>query len=206
MKVYHYASVGGWRDIKEGSWKSRDEPGLGACLRVCPNNWEDEGASDGAVFGLLEPEPETWVKNTEFPVAWNFLMGNVGRLLLTYEPNDELIDKSFVIDWSHRERVLGGHKDDLGKTTGELSYEDRHLAEKAYWESKVPLAEYIDTPEAISGLVLPEVITMCNVPFSMVEIADLQPRMQDLGSFEREDLLTAIERNSDLEVLTAHVS
>src|SRR4051812_37096654 len=99
MKIYHYASVHDWRGIREGSWLSGNEPGLAAGLRVCQNNFEDEGARDSAVFGLLEPEPSSWVNNTEFPLAWRELMRNVGRVLLAYEATDEIVDNSFVIDW-----------------------------------------------------------------------------------------------------------
>lgn len=207
MRLYHYASVDSWKGIRDGSWQSGGEPGLGANLRVCKDNFEDEGARDGAVFSLLEAEPERWVNNTEFPVAWRYLIGNVGRLLLTFEPTEEIVDKSFVIDWSHKERVLGGHKDDVGKQNRkEASYDERVIAEKAYWASRAPLADYIDSADVISGIVLPEVITMCNVPFSLVEVADYQPNLQNMSPFSREDVEFAIEHFPELEVLSAHIS
>ncbi len=206
MKIYHYASVSSWRGIQQGSWQSGDEPGLGACLRVCKDNFDDEGARDGAVFGLLEPEPEIWVKNTEFPAAWQALMSEVGRLLLTYEPTDEIIDKSFLIDWSHKERFLGGHKDDLSKEHSKIAPRSaRVAAERAYWGSRRPLADYIESPRVVAGMVLPEVITMCNVPASVIEIADMQPRLHDISPYAKEDLLRAIDRSPELGVLSAHI-
>lgn len=206
MKIYHYASFESWRGIQQGSWQSRDEPGLGACLRVCTANYEDDGASNGAVFGLLEAEPDNWVNNTDFPVAWEYLMSNVGRLLLTYEPTDEIIDKSFIIDWSHKERMHGGYKDDLGKIGKVTSFEDRLAAEKTYWASRVPLADYIENTEAASELVLPEVITMCNVPANLINIVDEQPRLHDMSRLAKEDLLSAIYYNPELEVLRRHIA
>ena len=207
MKIYHYASINSWRDIKSGSWQSADEPGLGACLRVCKDYYEDRNASKGAVFGLLEPEPDSWKYSNDYPVVWQRFMSHVGRLLLAYEPTDEIIEKSFVIDWCHKERGLGGHKDDLGKSSDEkISLEKRLSAEKAYWESRVPLADYIDHPRAIAGIVLPEVITMGNIPFTIIEIADQQPRLQNLNPFARDDLLLEIEQNTELGVLSAHIT
>jgi hypothetical protein len=207
MKIYHYASPDSWRDVKEGSWQSRDEPGLGACLRVCKDNFEDEGARDGAVFGLLEPEPDSWVNSAEFPVAWRNLVVHTGRLLLAYEPTDEIIAQSFVIDWSHRERSLGGHRDDLGKgRRKEATRQARVASEKAYWASRVPLADCIDRPEVIAEHALPEVITMCTVPFDLLEIAGQQPRLHDLSPPAKENLLRAIEYNPDLKALATLVT
>lgn len=206
MKIYHYARLDGYPGIKHGSWQSRDVPGLGPHLRVCKDNFDDEGARDGAVFGLLEPEPASWRDNQEFPLVWQSLMWNVGRLLLAYEATDQIVDNSFVIDWSHMERMLGGHRDTIAKKIDTpATHEERRAAEKLYWGSRIPLADYIDAPTAISGIALPEVITMCHVPFEALEIADVQPRLQDIPPFVREDLTALIGRNTELEVLSGHL-
>jgi hypothetical protein len=207
MKIYHYASVDSWRDIKKGSWQSAGNPGLGASRRVYPVNYNVEGGNDGAVFGLLEAEPANWVHNTEYPVAWEYLRTSIGRLLLTYEPTEEIILKSFIIDWSHKERVLHGHKDDVDTYPRKaITHEDRLAAEKAYWASRVPLADYIDHPKAVADIVLPEVISMCNIPLSVIEIADVQPALKDMSPIATENLLFAIERNPELEALSAHIA
>lgn len=206
MKIYHYTSLDHWPGIKHGSWKSRDIPGLGPNLRVCKNYFEDEKARDGAVFGLLEPEPDSWKRNTDFPVAWHALMRNAGRLLLAYETTDELIDNSYLIDWSRMERLLGGHKDDLGKQPDrEIAQDDRCAAEKSYWASRIPLAEYIDNPDILAGIALPEVITMCHIPFEQIEIADVQPRLHDAPPFVQRDLTSLIDHNPELEVLSRYL-
>lgn len=205
MKIYHYTSLDSWPGIKHGSWKSRDEPGLGPHLRVCKDNFEDEGARDGAVFGLLEPEPLSWKDNTDFPDVWRSLMLNVGRLLLAYEASDELVDSSYIIDWSHMEQMLGGHKEDFGKKREkQITREDRRSAEKLYWGSRIPLADYIENPGVLSGVALPEVITMCRVPFDYIEIADTQPRLNDAPPLIQRDLTSLISHNPELEALSSY--
>lgn len=204
MKIYHYTDLSSWEGIKHGSWKSGNEPGLGDNLRVCKLYGEDEGARSGAVFGLLEPEPTRWTKNTEFPMAWPYLTAHIGKLLLYYEPDDELVDKSFVIDWSHMERSLRGHKDD-SPNDEPLSYGERLAAEKAYWESKVPLADLIDSQDAISHIVLPEVITMTRVPAELITIADTQPLLGTSGIAKRA-LPNMIGQHPELEPLSAHIT
>ncbi|HEX7633140.1 MAG TPA: hypothetical protein VF401_02310 [Candidatus Saccharimonadales bacterium] len=207
MNIYHYSKVGDWQSIQSGSWQSRNVPGLGNNLRVCKDNFIDEGARDGAVFGLLEPEPANWVENSEFPVAWTYLTAHVGRLLLTYEPTEEIVEKSFIIDWAHMERFCGGQKDNLNnsqESRGSSSGMTRLDAERAYWASKVPLAEYISDPAVINELALPEVITMCVVPAEIIKIADTQPQLPDASPHERKKILRAIEYSPELEALRAY--
>lgn len=206
MKIYHYASLDDWPGIKHGSWKSREVPGLGPNLRVCKDNYEDEEARNGAVFGLIEPEPIAWTENVDFPFVWSSLMRNTGRLLLAYEATDEIVDSSYVIDWSHMERMLGGYKDDVANDmVRDTTHSDRGSAERLYWASRVSLADYIDDPVAISRVALPEVITMCHVPLDLIELADVQPKLQDMPPYLQEDIAVMIGRNPELEALSAYL-
>lgn len=205
MNVFHYTSIESWKSIKKGSWQSGDKPGLGANLRVC-TNYREAGASNGAVFGLLEPAPDEWVNSAEFPVAWRSLMRNVGSLLLSYELSEELVANSFVIDWSHRERILGGHKDDLGKQMQEpVSYDARVRAEQKYWDSRRPMGDYIDNPGIIADMVLPEVITMCHVPMSAIQVSDYQPKARTSRFIDRELLRLQVAENTELHVFQAQL-
>ncbi len=205
MKIHHYSNAYIWKEIREGCWQSRNVPGLGACRRVCLLN-EEEGARESAIFGLLEAEPDNWVNNKEFPVAWKYLMSAVGKLLITYEPNDEIIENSYIIDWSHKERVLRGHEVDLiSELEGEITLEDKLTAENAYWSSKIPLADYIDNPKSVSHIVLPEVITLCTVPYSLIEIAETQPRLNGLPQHEKGLLLYSINQYEEIKDLSSHI-
>jgi hypothetical protein len=138
-------------------------------------------------------------------------MGSVGRLLLTYEPTEEIISRSFVIDWAHMERLHGGHKDDLDYDNSAVidnvpTREQRRAAERSYWASRVPLADYIAHPEAISKIALPEVITMYPVPAEIIRIADTQPLLLDLVPYEKRTVLRAIEQSPELEILRAYAA
>jgi len=207
MDIYHYSYAYRWGDIQNVLDGRGAVPGLRNRRRVCKINFIDEGATDGAVFGLLDSEPAEWVDNTEFPVAWKYLMHDVGRLLLSYEPTEEIVEKSFVIDWAHMERSLGGHKNDIGSSAGseDSLREERQAAERAYWASRVPLSDYIDNPSIIDKTVLPEVITMCVVPASLVRIADTQPRLQNMDPYDKETLLSALNTRPELELLSVYL-
>lgn len=206
MEIYHYTSLDDWPGIKHGSWKSQELAGLGLHRRVCVENYEDEGARNGAVFGLTGPQPDDWVNNNDFPFAWRSLMRNTGRLLLTYEINDKILNNSHVIDWSHMERMLGGHKDDIGnEERGDITNSDRVAAERLYWASRVPLGECIDNPGLLREFILPEVITTCHVPFDLIKVADVQPKLQDMPPYLQEDLERMIGIDPELEALSAYL-
>lgn len=203
MKIYHYTRIDRWLDIN--SWQPDAEPGLRASLRVCTGDSEDKHAGDMAVFGLLDPKPESWIKNTEYPLAWQSLMRKTGKLLLEYRPTNEIIDRSFIIDWSCQERALGGHKDSLGQYSNqEIPREERLTAEKAYWASRIPLASYIENPQVIADIGLPEVITMCDIPINMVEVPRIQPRLHNLYAFAKQGLREVIQYDPKLASLAVY--
>ncbi len=201
MNVYHYTSFGDWRQVKTGSWMSGDIPGLANSRRVCKNLHSEEGATDGAVFGLLEPEPKAWTENTDFPLAWQYLVRHVGGLLVSYEPTDEIVEKSHIIDWSHMERFHGGHKDDLGKP--EDPNDSRIEAERSYWGSRVPLSDYIDNPNVVDSFALPEVISQCIIPYDLIQIEKVQPMVPSTSPFQNDSIRLGITANPELEFLSS---
>ena len=96
-----------------------------------------------------------WSDNKEFPYVWQTLMRDVGALLLAYEATDQIINSSFIIDWAHMEQMLGGHSSDRDEHR-RVTNENRFAAEKAYWNSKIPLADYIDNPTITLALLCPK--------------------------------------------------
>lgn len=140
MKVFHYPNFDLWKQIKNGSVKSRGKPGLGAtiCLgKVGFEAWETCGT-----FGLLEPVPDSWRNNTHFFYVWDFLKnhvsGNGEALLLAIE-----VDKGLpvqVADWGHKEGFLTENKIDIPERFRHASQRE---SERAYIESLVPLEEYL---------------------------------------------------------------
>ena len=83
-------------------------------------------AHKDVVEGLLEPEPESWLENPEFPHLWKLLMHDIGNeetILLSFplEPKD----KAYVVDRAHVERELR-----KGPIAG-----SKNEAFKNYWEN-----------------------------------------------------------------------
>lgn len=97
-------------------------------------------AHDGVIEGLLEPEPRSWLENSEFPNFWRYLMHDICRekeiVLLSFEIKPE--DKAYVVERAHVERELYRESKGLEKPTRKTLND----AFKKYWESKVPVFEY----------------------------------------------------------------
>ena len=93
-----------------------------------------EEAHKNVIEGLLEPEPESWLENSEFPFLWKLLMHDICRendtILLSFELEPK--DKAYVVDRAHVERELR-----KGPIKGSLN-----RAYKNYWKSRVPVFEY----------------------------------------------------------------
>lgn len=93
-------------------------------------------AHDGTIQGLLEPEPQSWTANTEFPNLWRYLMGDVLRepevILLSFEmlPTDE----AYVVERAHVEREL--------YSKSEPTRQRMDAAFRKYWKSRVTVPDY----------------------------------------------------------------
>lgn len=99
-----------------------------------------EKAHNGTIQGLLEPEPDSWIKNPEFPYLWHYLMHDICReeetMLLSFEIRKS--DKAFVVDRAHIERALYLEHNTQIKPTRKQMNE----AYRKYWESRVPVYDY----------------------------------------------------------------
>jgi hypothetical protein len=179
MKVYHYARARDWKDIKNGSYKSRGLPGLGASHRV---GKEDMDAwNTGAVFCFLDPVPQEWVHNEHFKLTWDAIKHDIGgRILLEINVPDEDANV-FVIDRGLAEGVL--YKDVRGIPEKYL-FPTRKEAESAYLKSKIPLKEYLEKRNEFN-FTLPEVIITEHVPFDKIKISEQQPFIEsDLEKYK----------------------
>ncbi len=137
MKVYHYARIEQWQDIRRGSWQSGGVPGLSASRRM--GQVDPEAVEIGAAFFLNEPQPKSWVDNKEFPEAWQVLTTSIGELLLEVDI-DGLESDTKVVDWAYMEAYF---TDDI---TGRFGSSSRREAERKYLQSGVPLEDYVSHP------------------------------------------------------------
>jgi hypothetical protein len=172
MKVYHYAKLDDWFDIKNGSYTNDHELGLSAKRRI--GSQDLEAWKTGAVFALLEPLPDNWVKNKDFKGIWKYFLHDMGRLLLEIEVDPEK-DEVFVVDRGHVEGALYKDKKNIPEQYLHASRQD---GEHAYMESKISLQEYLKKANELNWS-MPEVIFLKDVPLEKIRISEQQPLLEE---------------------------
>lgn len=177
MKLYHYSKLDDWNYIQDGSDMSDDQPGLGANHRL---GLSDEVKDILAVWAFVDPEPNEWKSNEQFPKAWKTLKANIGKMLLEIEiddKNDKIGDSAYVVDWGHMEGYLRPTTE--GETPiSHYSHKTRRDAELAYLGSKIPLKEFLAKGTDV-GYSLPEVIVTEHIPLEKIKISEKQPLLQE---------------------------
>lgn len=136
-------------------------------IRFGDGNGLPDGAHDGVIEGLLEPEPRSWLENPEFPHFWNYLMHDICRdnevILLSFELNRD--DKAYVVERAHVERELYRESKGQGKSTRETANE----AFKKYWESRVPVFDYDGNYST------PQLAIWSGIPFDRLKVEWVKP-------------------------------
>jgi len=184
LTLFHYAKMDQWEAIK----RTKHLEGRQA---LCWSYKEYERAQERPVFGLIEPEPHQWTNSSQ----WSRLMRSVGDLLLQYTLTDELVEQSFIVDWNlmtapAKEISQREHGD---VSANKLSLSDQYTKEKAYWGSRMPLIDYINSPERLGDYVLPEVVTFGKIPVEDVQVCDTQPKIKNMYPFQKDELLRLAE-------------
>jgi len=124
-------------------------------------------AYDNVIEGLLEPEPQLWLENPEFPFLWGSLMHDICRkeetMLLSFalEPKDQ----AYVVERAHVERELYREAKGQGKPTRE----SRDEAFKKYWESRVPVFDYD------GGYSVPQLTLWSGIEFERLNVEWVKP-------------------------------
>ena len=145
---YHYTNPQAYRSmgsngINRGSIYGYDNfKGLipiNIFIKEKKNGLPDQ-AYDGVIEGLLEPEPQSWLENPEFPFLWGSLMHDIWRedktMLLSFRLESK--DEAYIVERAHVEREL--YKEAKGQ--GKPTEESKNEAFKKYWESRVPVFDY----------------------------------------------------------------
>ena len=141
---HHYTSSRAYRSMETkgiNGWKTAyDVAGLIPRRRfIDPSraNGLPGKAHERVIEGLLEPEPECWTSNPEFPNLWYSLFHSICQepeiMLLKFEilPFDE----AYVINRAHVER-------ELYKESEKSTKESLNKAYRKYFESRIPVHEY----------------------------------------------------------------
>lgn len=171
MKIYHYASVRDWEDIKKENSRTK-QPGLSPRRRL--GRIHNKAYAAVAVFALLEATPKNWTHNNKFPDIWSQLKKDIGKMLLEIEI-DENDPNIFVIDRGEMEAFLYENNSVLSEEEKDAK---RERAEGQYIETKIPLAEYLKHPDRYP-YVLPEVIFTKGVPIDKITISAEQPLLHE---------------------------
>lgn len=180
--MWHYTNMAAWKGANEGNpgysyqdtrtgkyvdgkdvrglWPSRRLIAHGVESRLVPSE-----ATQPAVFGLPEEQPESWVKYEDCINVFDYLMsccsgcseGKKPLVLLRVDLQPE--DKPLVVDYLHIRNLARAFNDeqDLCKKM-KISAEGN----KNYWESRVPLADYK------GGFTLPEIVVFAPLPLERV--------------------------------------
>lgn len=159
----HYTGLREYESILTG--KGYGKTGLHPIKRfipLCDGKGLPEKVYDCVIFGLLEPNPESWINNTEFNNIWDYLLGDItsksGKTVLLkakLQPTDD----AFVVDRGCIERVL--------YVPSDSRYPDKNLmreAYKKYWNSRVPVFDYE------GGHSLPELVVFSPIELSRIQL------------------------------------
>ena len=176
VTAYHYTNEKAYRSILTG--RDYGETGLLPIPRFIPLNRGSKlprEAHDGVVRALLEPEPQSWLRNKDVPNVWSWLMGEVCReetvVLLSFDIKPG--DRAFITDTAHVQKMLIQWD---RPTKAEMND-----AYRKYWESRVPVLEYV------GGYSMPEVIIQSRIAPSRLRVEWTKPTNEFWNEVLRKD-------------------
>lgn len=162
---YHYSSLDRFYGVWDGS--SYGRTGLLPLRRVLTLGSArrfglPDKAEEGAIFGLLEPQPENWMRQEYYEgegfletIIEDILLRGPEMLLLRCEVSPE--DDIHVAEHAF-------HMHPKYKGRGKIKSPVTKQVKRAYWDSMVPLADYD------GGYTLPEVICFSPIPLERIKI------------------------------------
>lgn len=179
IRVYHYTNSEAYKSMKtkgiDGYFCDEYDNFTGIIPRKRFINLGDgknlpSKAYNGIIEGLLEPEPESWIKNPEFPNLWNYLMHDICRkdkvMLLSFDilPKDE----AYVVERAYVEREL--YREAKGR--GKMTRETRNEAFMKYWNSRINIFEYITKNKNVMKInyAVPQLAIWSGIEFERLNI------------------------------------
>lgn len=162
---FHYSTLNRFRSVVDGS--SYGKTGLIPLKRFVRLGLAEKfnlpgEAEEGAVFGLLEPQPISWMQH-EYHEGEGLLETILTDMLFR---GDEMLllkcsvlpsDKVYVADhFFHMRKDYNGTNDFENPATAEVK--------RDYWHSMVPFSDYN------GGHVMPEVISFSPIPLDRITV------------------------------------
>ncbi len=190
--MFHYTTKHGWKEMNSGSdcyfedknGKYLDGEtfrGLKPNRRLIsqgPESFElDKEATKPALFGFLEPEPESWISYRDPLNIWHYLLSGIGArdnwtnlILLKVDLVEE--DEPYVVEQFC-----------IRKMAKELESVKEKLAclrngYKNYWDSRIRLQDYK------GNYVLPEVFSWNTIPLERIHFEWEKPYDELMERFE----------------------
>jgi len=199
MKMYHYTNPEAYREMKK---ESPGREGLSplTCMLIPRYEGPDWPMSSSirSIKGLLEPEPESWKENKEFPFLWvrlmnSFFINSDELMLLSCEilPKDD----AYITDRANIERELYREGRE-GTTTNERLA----AAFEKYWGERVPALEYQ------GGFELPQFEVLTPIEFERLNVEWVSKtkwrEIYDLAKKQEEE---AHKKKGETQVLPAEL-
>lgn len=175
---FHYSAVQGYINAMEGSVYG-GKTGLIRLKRFVNLTLKShcdlpDEACDGAVFGLLEPQPLGWIDKDyhEGQSMFETILSDMSMrdrrivlLKITVAPEDRVMVAEQGV---HLHPDYGGSST-LDDVTKEVK--------QAYWRSLVPFAAY---DQARHGYVMPEVVCFSDIPIARTEVVTVYDDVIDI--------------------------
>jgi hypothetical protein len=161
MKIYHYTST---LSLRQVLGRGGEPSGL------VPRKQK-------AIFALLEPTPESWVHNPDFPTIWGKLISYLGPagIVLTEVEIDPLRDNVVVADRAHCEGILRPDQD----IPSRYLYPSDEEAQEAFDRSKIHILDYLRLCERGElAYSLPEILITNPVASERVSVSNMQPLLE----------------------------
>jgi len=167
---YHYTNPRAYSSMEDGySYGKKGLIPVRRLMNLGRGSYNlPEEAHDGIIEALLEPEPESWLHNPEFPGLWWYLMHDLRKeselVLLSFEIKPK--DDAYVVERAHMENELYRE----GKNRGKSTRRTMNLACKKYWESRIPVFEYEDNYK------LPQLAIWSTIEFDRLNVEWIKPK------------------------------
>lgn len=160
---YHYTNLDSFRAMKTG--EDYGKKGLIPLMRLVSLGIKGlpEKVYDPVIYALLEEEPESWIRNIEFPMLWKRHTDDFFRtdkiVLLRFKVLPE--DDAYVLERAHIEREQYSGDYDLGRITE---------ACLKFYDSRVPALDYS------GGYLVPQLTVWSEIKFERLEPVWLKSR------------------------------
>jgi len=170
MFGYHYTNLDAFKAMKTGEMYRKK--GLIPLMRLVSLKIKGlpEKMYDPVIYGLLEPEPESWTRNTEFSMLWkrhtdDFLQTNQ-IVLLRFKVLPE--DDAYVLERAYIERE---------QYSSDSTIESITDACLKFYDSRIPALDYCSSYKSYSeSYSVPQLTVWSEIPFERLEPMWLKSR------------------------------